>query len=120
MTFMKGIMNVRSTPVPLVDMRVRCGRPEKKYTTDTAVLVINAGVIPVGLIVDRVMDVMEIPAEVIRDTLHYSAQIERDFISGIAELDGKFTVLVNVDRILTDEELENLKRMKDEAAVEQS
>jgi purine-binding chemotaxis protein CheW len=120
MTFMKGIMNIRNNPVPLIDMRLRCGLPEKTYTSDTAVLIVNTGGIPVGLIVDSVSDVMEISEESVKDTLHYSVQIERDFISGIAELDGKFIVLVNVDRILTDDELENLKRMEDEAAVDQA
>jgi purine-binding chemotaxis protein CheW len=118
MPFMKGLMNVRNTPVPLIDMRLRCGLPEKKYTADTAVLIVNVGGIPAGLIVDCVLDVMEIAAESVRDTFHYSAQIERDFISGIVELEGKFIVLVNIDRILTDDELENLKRMEDEAAVD--
>lgn len=118
MPFMKGIMNIRNAAVPLVDMRLRCGLPEKAYTADTRVLVINTGGCRVGLVVDTVSAVMEIRADAVQDTLHYSAQIDRDFILGIAEVDNRFTVLVNVDRILTDDELQGLKRMEEETAVD--
>ncbi len=114
MPFMKGIMNIRNTAVPLVDMRLRCGLPEKAITADTAVLVINTGGYRVGLVVDTVSAVIEFQRDTVQDTFHYSAQIDRDFISGIAEVDNRYTVLVNVDRILTDNELQNCKRVMEE------
>lgn len=112
MPFMKGVMNIRGVAVPLVDMRLRCALPEKDYTADTSVLIIHAFDVPVGLIVDDVTDVLEIPVTAVQDTFHYSAQIDRDFISGIAGMAGKFIVLVNTDRILTDEEFKKLKKMQ--------
>ncbi|MBN1495773.1 MAG: chemotaxis protein CheW [Spirochaetes bacterium] len=107
--FLKGVMNIRGTATPLVDMRLRCSLPEKEYTEDTPVMVINVKDIPVGLVVDDVTNILEIPSAAVQDTFHYSAQIDRDFISGLAEISDKFVILVNVDRILSDEEFTDLK-----------
>jgi purine-binding chemotaxis protein CheW len=117
MPFVKGIMNIRGIPIPLVDMRIRCALPEKEYTPDTSVMVINVADIPVGLIVDDVTNVLEIPISAVQDTFHYSAQIERDFISGIAEVMNKFIVLVDTKKILTDEEFENIKSIETDVDV---
>lgn len=109
MPFVKGVMNIRGTATPLVDMRLRCALPEKEYGEDTPVMVIQIKGIPVGLVVDDVTNILEVPVTSVQDTFHYSAQIDRDFISGLVEVSDRFVVLVNVDRILTDEEFSNLK-----------
>lgn len=106
--FMRGVINLRGLVVPLVDMRLRCGLEEKEFDNDTAIILVNFKGKQIGIIVDSVSDVVNIPENLIQDIPHYSAQIDRDFIIGIGQLDQRMIVLLDIDRIVTEEDLTTL------------
>jgi len=112
MEFMRGVINLRGTVVPVVDMRLRFGMEEKDYDNFTVILIVEVKGYMVGMIVDSVADVVDIPIKNIQDTPHFSANIRTDYIKGIGRIDEDLVIVLNVDKILSTEELEKMELAK--------
>lgn len=112
MHFMKGVINLRGTVVPVVDMRLRFNMDEKDYDNFTVILIVEVKGHMVGMIVDSVADVVDIPVKNIQDTPHFSASIQTDYIKGIGRIEEDLVIVLDVDRILSTEELEKMEAVK--------
>jgi len=110
MHFMKGVINLRGTVVPVVDMRARFGMEEKEYDGFTVILIVEVKGTMIGMIVDSVSDVVNIPVNDIQDTPHFSASIRTDYIKGIGRIDEELVIVLDVDRILSHEEIEKIEQ----------
>ena len=105
----KGVINLRGAVVPVVDLAVRFNRPSGDVTKRTCIVIVemeNAGEQQViGVIVDAVNAVLEIPAADIEPSPSFGAKIRTDFIAGMAKINGKFIILLDIDKVLSMEEL---------------
>jgi purine-binding chemotaxis protein CheW len=108
-SFMKGVINLRGAVVPVVDMRLKFGIQEKDYDAFTVVIIVEVRERLIGMIVDSVSDVAGIPLNSIQETPHFNAAVDTDFIKGIGQLDSKLVIILDVDRILTAEEVRGLE-----------
>jgi len=101
----KGVINLRGRVIPIVDLRLEFGLPAE--TTDTACIVVvqvhhsDVKTIQVGLIVDAVEDVVNIPAAEIEPTPDFGAQIATVQVLGVAKVKGQVKILLDVDRVVT-------------------
>ena len=98
--FMKGVLDLRGTVIPLVDMRLRFGFEEKPYDAATAVLITEVKNKYVGMIVDSVSDVIGFASDRIQEPFHYSVKIETDCVTGIVRTDKGIIVLLDAGKIL--------------------
>ena len=98
--YLKGVMNLRGTIVPVVDLRAKFGMEAAEYTAFTVIIVLTVGTKVVGLIVDAVSDVLNIPKTDIQATPDFGAQVDARFISGMAKAGDKLVVLLDIDRVL--------------------
>ncbi|HPB80860.1 MAG TPA: chemotaxis protein CheW [Spirochaetota bacterium] len=114
MRFMKGVINLRGSVVPVVDMRLKLEMEEQEYTKFTVILIIEVKGTLVGIIVDAVSDVVGLPLSSIQETPHFSANIDTDYIKGIAKKAEQLIIVLDVDKILSSEELERLDKSRDE------
>ena len=112
MDFMRGVINLRGSVVPVVDMRIKFNMEEKEYDNFTVILIVEVRERLVGMIVDAVSDVVAIPVNNIQETPHFTTRIETDFIEGIGRIDDQLIIILNVNKILTIEELEQIDREK--------
>lgn len=110
MSFMKGVINLRGSVVPVVDMRIKFTMTEREYDAFTVIIIVEVRGRMIGMIVDSVSDVVSIPVKGIQDTPHFSAKIETDFIMGIGQIEEKLVIILDVDRIMSSEELTELER----------
>ncbi|HNU92842.1 MAG TPA: chemotaxis protein CheW [Spirochaetota bacterium] len=110
MSFMKGVINLRGSVVPVVDMRIKFGMAERDYDAFTVIIIVEVRGRMIGMIVDSVSDVVNIPVRSIQDTPHFSAKIETDFIMGIGQVEEKLVIILDVDRIMSSEEMTELDR----------
>lgn len=110
MAFMKGVINLRGSVVPVVDMRLKFGMDERAYDVFTVIIIVEVRERMIGMIVDSVSDVVSIPIKSIQDTPHFSARIETDFISGIGQVDEKLVIILDVNRILSADEMKEMDR----------
>ena len=106
--FMRGVINLRGTVVPVVDMRKKFRMEERQYDSFTVILIVEIKGALIGMIVDSVSDVIDIPVESIQDTPHFSANIDTDYIKSIGKNDEELVIILDVDMILTPEELKRM------------
>lgn len=105
-SFLRGVINLRGTVVPLVDLREELGLPPVEYGKYTVVIVTEALGIPVGLIVDRVVDVLSVGEGGIEPPpAQLGAGVKAEFITGLVRSGEQMLVLLELDRILTDHQV---------------
>ncbi len=112
MSYMKGVINLRGSVVAVVDMRLKFTMQERDYDSFTVIIIVEVRERMIGMIVDSVSDVVSIPVKGIQDTPHFSSKIETDFIKGIGQVDEKLVIILDVDKILTTDELKEIETEK--------
>jgi purine-binding chemotaxis protein CheW len=114
MLYMKGVINLRGSVVPVVDMRLKFSMKEREYDAFTVIIIVEVLERMIGMIVDSVSDVASIPVRSIQDTPHFSSKIETDFIKGIGQVEEKLIIILDVDRILTSADIRDFDKKQTE------
>lgn len=117
--YVKGIINLRGEIIPVMDVRLRFGKPEIAYTERTCVIVARTGLLCVGLIVDSVCEVIQIPDESISQPPKINGSSNR-FIKSIGKVGQEIKLLLDFEKLVADDEIESVARMEtayQEAAI---
>ena len=101
----KGVINLRGKVIPVVDIRLKFCMTEKDYDDATCIIVVDVTGVEVGIIVDRVSEVLEISGEDIDDPPSFGTNVETDFILGMGKSDKRVTILLDITRVLGNEDL---------------
>ncbi len=106
----RGVINLRGAVVPVVDLAVRFGRAPTEIARRTCIVIIEIEAQPeqtqvIGVIVDAVNEVLDIPAQDIEPPPSFGARIRSDFIEGMGKVAGKFVILLNLQHALSVDEL---------------
>lgn len=109
-SFIKGVINLRGTIVPIVDLRIKFNLPSVEYGGQTVVIVVNVGSRIVGVVVDGVSDVMTLTPEQIKPAPEFSLSLSSDYLSGLASIGERMLVLVDIEKLLNSEELALVER----------
>lgn len=104
-SFVKGVMNLRGTVVPVVDMREKFALPRRDYDQFTVTVVVTVGSRVVGLIVDAVSDVLSIDEAEIAPTPELGGGIDTSFMTGLAKAGEKLVLLLDIDKVVSEETL---------------
>lgn len=103
--FIRGVINLRGKIIPVMDLRVRFGIEAKEYNNRTCIIVIDIAQEnnrkQIGIIVDTVSEVVNIPKDDVEHPPTYQAGLEEEFISGIGKVKGRIVILLDIDKILT-------------------
>jgi purine-binding chemotaxis protein CheW len=99
--FIKGVINLRGTIVPIVDMRIKFGLGKADYDALTVVIILNIAKRVVGIVVDAVSDVLTLAAEQIRPAPDFSASFDTQYITGLGTVDERMLILVNIEKLMT-------------------
>jgi len=120
--FMKGIINLRGSGVPVIDLRLKFGLPETPITKDTSIIVMDVesleGNIVVGALADAVHEVVDIEEGAIEPAPRFGTRLSAEFIKGVGKRDDAFIILLDIDRVFNAEEISILATDKAEAAAE--
>lgn len=111
-SYVKGVINLRGVVTPLIDLRVRFGMEGTEFTDSTRIIIVYVDEIEVGLIVDRANDVIDIPTKNIEPPPEVVGVVDVNFIDGVAKVDDRLLILLNLQRVLSHEEIDELKRME--------
>ena len=107
--YIRGVINLRGTIVPVIDMRLRFGLPPLEYGPLTVVIVLRvesgSRTRIMGIVVDAVSDVYNLPEERIRPAPDLGGAVESEFITGLAGVEDKMVIVLDVDRLLNSREL---------------
>lgn len=107
--YVKGVFNLRGTVVPLIDLRERFDLPERAYDDTTVVIVLKvvrgAGQDIIGIVVDAVADVYTMSPEHLHPSPHFGSPIDTEFVKGLATVEDKMIITLDIDRLLNTREL---------------
>lgn len=98
--YVKGVLNLRGTIVPIVDLRLRFNLEARDVNEFTVIVVVNVNGRLAGLVVDAVQDVVSVPSEQHSAAPEYEGQQEREFIKGLAQNRGHLLVLLDVEKLV--------------------
>lgn len=107
--YMKGVINLRGMVLPIIDTRIKFGMQEKEYTNNTCIIVMDlemeGNTIHLGSIVDEVLSVNEIADNQIEPPPSIGNKYKSSFISGMAKVEENFVMLLDMQQVLSEEEL---------------
>lgn len=103
--FVRGVINLRGSVIPVVDLRCKFKMPTAERTDETCIIVVDVEAVEMGIVVDRVSEVLDIMSENIEKAPSFGVSIETDFILGMGKTEGRVTILLDISRVLTGEEL---------------
>jgi purine-binding chemotaxis protein CheW len=102
--YVAGVTNLRGRVIPVVDLRLRLGLPAAEATKATRIAVAELEGGQVGMIVDAVLEVLRVPAGAIEPPTQLLSKVDASNVQGVAKVDGKLIVLLDLDRVLAREE----------------
>ncbi len=112
--FVKGVVNLRGKVIPVIDLRLRFGMEAIDYTERTCIIVVEiegtAGTVQIGIVVDAVSEVLNVNGEDIEETPTFGAKLNTDYILGMAKMEGGVKILLDIDRVLSSEEIATLEK----------
>ena len=116
-SYVRGVINLRGAVVPVLDLSVRFGKPASQVTKRTCIVIIEVGAgnarQVIGIVVDAVQAVLDIPRTEIEPAPRFGMNVQTDFVQGMGKVDGKFVILLDVDRLLGPEEVEALAEVSE-------
>ena len=101
----RGVMNLRGTVLPVVDLRMKFRLPAVEYSKYTVIVIATVGEKTVGLLVDAVSDVLMVSKDSMREAPDFGAAVDTRFISGVFQSRERLTVALNLEELLTESEL---------------
>jgi purine-binding chemotaxis protein CheW len=111
----KGVINLRGKVIPVVDLRLKFGLPEQEYTPRTCIIVVQvpgeAGPMLTGIVVDGVAEVLNLAAADIEDTPDFGDGTATPYLLGMAKVKGKVKILLEIDRVLSTQDLHALNSL---------
>lgn len=119
--FIRGVINLRGAVVPVIDLSVRFGRAPTALTRRTCIVIMEAGHDSerqdIGVVVDAVSEVLEIAPSQIEPPPSFGARVRPEFISGMALLESGFAIVLDVQRVLSVEEMAGLADLAQSAST---
>lgn len=110
--YVKGIINLRGKIIPVMDIRLRFKKEYREYNDRTCIIVIDIQGISIGLIVDKVEEVLAIPEQDIVPPPQANKGFQNRYIKGIGKIGNDVKLLLDCNRLLNDEELESLEEIQ--------
>jgi len=113
--FIKGVINLRGKVIPIIDLRLKFEMGEIPYNDRTCIIVVeidsDSATILIGIVVDSVSEVLNIQEGEIEETPAFGTQLNTDYILGMAKTEGGVKILLNIDKVLSIEEITGLEKV---------
>lgn len=111
-SYVKGVINLRGSVIPVLDIRLRFGMEEREYDERTCIIVVQMGDLSVGLIVDIVNEVTDIPESKVSAPPKVYGGAGAQYIRGMGKLEEKVIILLDITKLLSGEDQELIKDLE--------
>jgi purine-binding chemotaxis protein CheW len=113
--YMKGVINLRGMVLPVIDSRIKFGMPETEYTNNTCIVVMDLelenDIVHIGAFVDEVVSVIEIEQGQIEPPPSIGSRYKSDFIYGMAKVEDQFIMLLDMHKVLDNDEISQITEL---------
>ena len=111
--FMRGVINLRGSVVPVIDMRLKFGMTSTEQTINTCIIVVevtlDGDTTVLGALADSVQEVVEMEPELIEPAPHIGTRLKTDFIQGMGKHEDQFVMILDIDKVFTESEMASLQ-----------
>jgi purine-binding chemotaxis protein CheW len=120
--FVEGVINLRGTIIPVIDLRKRFGLPVSEATKSSRIVVVEAAEQMIGMVVDAVAETLRIASNAIEPPSPIVATVDSSYVRGVGKQESRLVILLDLDKVLTAKEVETLSKvekrveLKEEAA----
>lgn len=111
-SFVQGVINLRGVVTPILDLRERFGLEQEENTENTRIIIVAVDAMEVGLIVDAANDVVDIQESMIEQPPSVVGGVQAVYLSGVAKLADRLLILLNLAKVLSPEEIQQLSHME--------
>ena len=122
--FMRGVINVRGSVVPVLDLRIKFGMSMTEQSINTCIVVLEINfeeeTTILGALADSVQEVIELEPDQIEPAPKIGTQLKTEFIKGIGKRDSDFIMILDIDRVFSGEELQAIHDQEDNRAIEEA
>ncbi len=112
----RGVINLRGKIIPIACLRLKFGMEQTEQTAETCIIVVKAQDVEVGVVVDRVSEVADIASEEIEEAPSFGSDVNTEYILGIGKSEGRVKLLLDIDKVLTMQDLAALRSAAGAAA----
>jgi purine-binding chemotaxis protein CheW len=110
--FMEGVINLRGQLIPIIDLRTRFGMARAEHTKSTRIVVTEIGSKRVGMVVDSVSEVLNIPLENVEDAPDMIAGVGTEYIQGVGKVNDRLIILLDLTMVIDGEEKQQLETIE--------
>jgi purine-binding chemotaxis protein CheW len=108
--YIMGVINLRGKIHPIMDLKVKFGMEETKVTDETCIIVIKTSSLMMGIIVDRVSEVVNLKAGDIENTPSFGADVNPEYLLGVGKSGGRVKLLLDIEKVLNSTDVINMKK----------
>ena len=111
--YVKGVINLRGRIIPVIDLRLKFGFEEAEYNKETCIIVVSINEILVGIIVDTVSEVVDIPGDDIEQSPSFGAETPTEYLLGMGKVKEHVVILLNVEKVFSVQEISSIGAVSD-------
>jgi len=108
--YIRGVINLRGKIHPVMDMKIKFGMDKTQITDETGIIVIKTASMMMGILVDKVSEVVNIAADDVEDTPSFGAEVNMEYLLGVGTTGGKIRMLLDIDKVINASDVINLKK----------
>ncbi|MCE5314684.1 MAG: chemotaxis protein CheW [Armatimonadota bacterium] len=109
-SFVEGVINLRGSIIPVIDLRKRFGLPLKDVTKASRIVVVEAQGLMIGMVVDAVVETLRLPASAIEPPSPVVSSVDSAYVRGVGKQENRLVILVDLDKVLTEKDAESLAK----------
>ncbi len=102
--YVKGLINLRSTVIPVIDLRSRFGVPEGELTDESRIMVLHVGTKTIGIVVDAVSEVLRVTQNQIAPPPPTVAGLGQEYLTGLVKMEERLLIMLDIDQLLNEED----------------
>ena len=111
--FVEGVINLRGSIIPIVDIRGKFGLPKREHDMNTAIIINEVGDVNIGFIVDRVEDVLTFDEKDLKEAPKFGSHIDTSYIQSVAEVESSVILILDMEKIFEDGELTQISSLEE-------
>ena len=112
--YIRGVINLRGKIHPIMDLKIKFGMEETQITEETCIIVIKTSSLMMGILVDKVSEVVNVAADDIEDTPSFGGDVNPEYLLGVGKIGGRVRLLLDIEKVITTADIINMKKAASE------
>jgi purine-binding chemotaxis protein CheW len=108
--YIRGVINLRGKIHPIMDLNIKFGMDQTQITDETCIIVIKTSTLMMGILVDKVSEVVNVASGDIEDTPSFGAEVDTEYLLGVGKTGGRVRLLLDIEKVITKSDIINMKK----------